>query len=150
MAGNSRLTVAAHALTWIELHHRREGGIATSERIAGSVNTNPVVIRRLLGRMRDAGLVHSRRGAEAGWVLARPLEDMTLRDVYEAIEPTPLFAVHRSEPNLDCPIGSGIRPVMRLAYARVEEAVRTELECITLADVLRDVLAGPDPTELEH
>ncbi|SEC10793.1 transcriptional regulator, BadM/Rrf2 family [Streptomyces sp. 2231.1] len=142
MAGNSQLTVAAHALTWIELHRRIGDGNATSEGIAGSVNTNPVVIRRLLGRMRDAGLVHSRRGAAAGWVLARPLEDITLRDVYEAIEPPPLFAMHRSDPNLGCPVGSGIQPAMRPVYTRIEEAVRTELDQITLADVLRDVLAS--------
>jgi Rrf2 family protein len=142
MAGNSQLTVAAHALAWIELNRRIGDRTATSEGVAGSVNTNPVVIRRLLGRMRDAGLVHSRRGTDAGWVLARPLEDITLRDVYEAIEPPPLFAMHRSEPNLGCPVGSGIQPAMRPVYDRVEQAVRTELARITLADVLRDVLAS--------
>lgn len=145
MAGNSKLAVAAHALVWIALHCRAGHEVATSEQIAGSVNTNPVVIRRLLGRMREAGLVCSRRGSDAGWRLLRPLESMTLRDVYEAIEPSPLFELHRAEPNPECPVGCGIKPAMRTVYDRAEEAVRAELGRVTLDEVLRDVLAVRGP-----
>ncbi|MFE7127654.1 Rrf2 family transcriptional regulator [Streptomyces sp. NPDC057617] len=140
MSANSRLTIAAHALAWMELNKRQGHEIATSEQIAESVNTNPVVIRRLLAELRRAGLVESRRGAGAGWMLARELESITLLDVYEAVEPGTLFAMHRATPNQECPVGFGIRPTMQGIYAGIEETVRGELARTTVAGVLRGVL----------
>lgn len=110
MSANSRLTIAAHALAWIGLYQRQGHEVATSEQIAASANTNPVVIRRLLGELRRSGLVESRRGVGAGWSLARELGSMTLLDVYEAVEPGPLFAMHRTTPDQGCVVGHGIQP----------------------------------------
>lgn len=124
MSANSRLTIAAHALAWIGLYQRQGNEVATSEQIAGSVNTNPVVIRRLLGDLRRAGLVESRRGAGAGWSLARELDAMTLLDVYEAVEPGPLFAMHRAQPDPECVVGSGIQPALQGIYEGIEETLR--------------------------
>src|SRR3954464_1984331 len=107
MSANSRLTIAAHALAWIGLYQRQGHEVATSEQIADSANTNPVVIRRLLGELRSAGLVHAQRGAGAGWMLARDLSEITLLDVYDAIESGPLFGMHRAEPNQNCVVGAG-------------------------------------------
>ncbi|MEV5453180.1 Rrf2 family transcriptional regulator [Streptomyces sp. H23] len=143
MSANSRLTIAAHALAWIGLYQRQGHEVATSEQIAASANTNPVVIRRLLGELRRAGLVESRRGMGAGWSLARELESMALLDVYEAVEPGPLFAMHRTAPDQGCVVGHGIQPAMRDVYEGVEETVRQELARVTLEDVLRNVLATP-------
>ena len=143
MSANSRLTIAAHALAWIGLYQRQGHEVATSEQIASSANTNPVVIRRLLGDLRRAGLVESRRGVGAGWTLARDLESMTLLDVYEAVEPGPLFALHRATPDPGCVVGHGIQPAMRRVYDGIEETLRRELARVTLQDVLQDVLAAP-------
>ncbi|MEV0161361.1 Rrf2 family transcriptional regulator [Nonomuraea fuscirosea] len=143
MSANSRLTIAAHALAWIGLYQRQGHEVATSEQIAPSANTNPVVIRRLLGDLRRAGLVESRRGVGAGWSLARDLESITLLDVYEAVEPGPLFALHRATPDPGCVVGHGIQPAMQRIYDGVEEALRRELARVTLEDVLQDVLAAP-------
>ena len=71
MAANSRLTIAVHALAWMALAQRRGLEQLTSDQVAASVNTNPVVIRRSLGDLRRAGLVEVRHGAGAGWRLAR-------------------------------------------------------------------------------
>ncbi|MEV5561113.1 Rrf2 family transcriptional regulator [Nonomuraea wenchangensis] len=143
MSANSRLTIAAHALAWVGLYQCQGHEVATSEQIASSANTNPVVIRRLLGDLRRAGLVESRRGVGAGWSLARDLESMTLLDVYEAVEPGPLFALHRSTPDQECVVGHGIQPAMQRIYDGIEETLRRELARVTLKDVLQDVLAAP-------
>ncbi|TDD49715.1 Rrf2 family transcriptional regulator [Nonomuraea terrae] len=143
MSANSRLTIAAHALAWIGLYQRQGHEVATSEQIATSANTNPVVIRRLLGELRKAGLVESRRGVGAGWAMARELGSITLLDVHQAVEPGPLFAMHRAAPDQDCVIGYGIQPAMQGIYEGIEETLRRELARVTLEDVLRDVLAAP-------
>jgi len=143
MSANSRLTIAAHALAWIGLYQRQGHPVATSEQIAGSANTNPVVIRRLLGELRAAGLVDSRRGVGAGWTLTRELAAITLLDVYDAIEPGPLFALHRAEPDAGCMVGRGIQPALHDIYAGIECTVRQELAKTTLEDVLQAVLAVP-------
>ena len=140
MSANSRLTVAAHTLTWIGLYQRRGNECATSEQIATSVNTNPVVIRRLLAELRKAGLADSRRGAGAGWTLSRELSAITLLDVYEAVESGPVFALHRSTPDPECVVGNGIGPALTTVYEGVEATLRKELAATTLEDLLQDVL----------
>lgn len=143
MAVSSRMTMAMHALTWMALTcPQRPGGIVTSDRIAASVNTNPVVIRRVLGGLREAGLVVSVRGQGAGVKLGRPPESITLKDVYEAVEPEPLIALHSAVPNQECPIGLGLPPVLQGAYGRAEDAMKEELAAISIADVLRKTIAA--------
>lgn len=143
MSGNSRYTVALHVLTWMALAARRGRHLVTSEQIANSVNTNPVFIRRVLGLLREAGLVVARRGAGAGWRLAAPPEQTTLDRVYDAVAAPdePLFALHHGTPNLECPVGRGIRPVLRGVYDGAERALRAELARVTLSDLLVDTLA---------
>jgi Rrf2 family protein len=141
MSANSRLTIAVHALTWLALAQRRGRDVLTSEQVAASINTNPVVVRRSLGDLRRAGLVQVRHGAGAGWSLARAPEQISLLDVHQAVEPEPLFAMHRKEPNLECPVGRSIRPALGHVYAEVEDAVRRQLRRTSIADVLRDVMA---------
>ncbi|WP_171168538.1 Rrf2 family transcriptional regulator [Streptomyces sp. I05A-00742] len=142
MSVSSRTTVAAHALAWMALVcPKRPDGIVTSDQIADSVNTNPVVIRRTLGSLRAAGLVDSQRGPRAGWRLSRAPESITLADVYMAVEPEPLIALHSTPPNQLCPVGRGIPPVLRKAYNRAEESMKAELSAVTVADVLRETMA---------
>lgn len=140
MAANSRLTVAVHALAWMALARRRGLEVLTSEQVAASINTNPVIIRRSLGDLRRAGLVQVRHGTGSGWSLAREPEEISLLDVYEAVEQEPLFALHHTEPNLECPVGKGIRPALGHFYTGVEEAVRRELARTTILEVLTRTL----------
>lgn len=137
---NSRLTVAVHALAWMALAQRRGLAVLTSDQVAASINTNPVIIRRSLGDLRRAGLVDVRHGAGAGWSLARDPERITLLDVYEAVERDPLFAMHHTEPNLECPVGKGIRPALGQVYDGIEHAVRQQMARTSIAEVLQQTL----------
>jgi DNA-binding IscR family transcriptional regulator len=140
MAANSRMTIAVHVLAWLALAQRRGREVLTSDEVAASVNTNPVIIRRSLGELRRAGLVEVRHGAGAGWSLARDPAQITLLEVHDAIGPEPLFGLHRTEPNLECPVGKGIRPALSQVYGGIDQAVRRELTAVSVAQVLSDTL----------
>ncbi len=140
MAANSRLTIAVHAPAWLALAQRRGRDVLTSDEVAASVNTNPVIIRRSLGDLRRAGLVEVRHGTGAGWSLARPAAAITVLEVYDAVEHEPLFALHHTEPNLECPVGLGIRPTLGRLYGGVEDVLRGELGRTSIEDVLRETL----------
>ena len=144
MSANSRMTIGAHVLTWMSLD-RQNNEVATSERIAESVNTNPVVIRRCLGDLRKAGLVRAKRGAGAGWTLTREPESISLLEVYLAMENGGPFGMHRTPPNADCPVGFGIRPALQQVYSGLEQQMQQYLTGTTIADLLRDVLAQQQP-----
>ncbi len=136
---NSRLTVAIHVLCL--LAHEQEGPV-TSDYIAGSVNTNPVVIRRLLAALRKAGIVRSQGGGQGGWVLERKPEKISLLDIYHLVSPGTVFALHHKQPNPRCPIGRSIQRGIGGYYQRAQKGMERELGKISIADVLGDVLAG--------
>jgi DNA-binding IscR family transcriptional regulator len=141
MSANSRLTLAVHTLTWMA-RYKDEYEFATSERMASSVHTNPVILRGLLGLMEKQHLVRVQRGSNAGWQLARKPEEITLLDVYQAVGPTTLFALHHTPPNPLCVIGNGITPVLEQVYAHAQGRLEQELACTTIADILRATLAA--------
>lgn len=142
MSANSRLTLAIHTLTLIADKQDVEGFL-TSERIAKSVNANPVVLRGLLGMMQKHHLVCVQRGCDAGWKLARQPEEITLLDVHHAVKPEPLFALHHTPPNPRCNIGCSIGPVLEEVYADTQRAMEQELAQTTIADVLHRTQVTP-------
>lgn len=141
MTANSKLTTAVHALCWLELSRRRGVEVLSSERVAASLDSHPVLVRRCLGELKTAGLVTSTRGPGAGWSLAKSAEEITMLDVYVALGEREVFALHPHEPNLDCPVGYGIRPVLGEVYDDIGRAVEGRLASRTIRAVLDETLA---------
>ena len=133
---SSRFTMAIHMFACIDTFKDRK---MTSDFMAGSIGTNPVIIRKLLQKLKAAGLITVSRGT-GGVEVTRPLEEITFLDIYKAVECTPeeeLFHFHEN-PNPLCPVGRNIHHVLDDKLERVQAAMEKELAAITLADVKRD------------
>jgi Rrf2 family protein len=137
MSTNSRYAVSVHILTLLALTPDEP---QTSEYIAASVNTHPAFIRRLLGTLRLAQLVHSQPGTNGGWQLTRDAATITLRDVYEATKEQALFSLHHSRPNPLCPVGKHIQAVLEETTSGAEQALIQELAQTSIAMMLQRVL----------
>jgi Rrf2 family protein len=118
----------------------------TSEYIAGSVNTNPVVIRRLLGLLRRAGFVSSQGGVGGGWELAKVPEHITLADVRRAVNEGSPFSLHNQPPNPACPIGRHIQGALTDVYYEAEKALEDRLALTTVHQLLQSVQGRQKPT----
>lgn len=110
-----------------------------SECIAASVNTNAVVIRRLLGQLNQANLVTSQTGAAGGTRLARRPSDISLCEIYKAVTCGEVFALHAKSPSQDCPIGKNIEAVLCNLQKEIEKTVGEKLGQFTLASVIEMV-----------
>ncbi|MCO7176392.1 Rrf2 family transcriptional regulator [Sporolactobacillus kofuensis] len=134
---NTRVAVAIHILALIASKPHED---LPSDYIASSVNTNPVVIRRILGMLKKEGLIRTTAG-KAGASLTRPSSEITLLDVFRAVEPKDsLFAVHEN-PNPHCPVGKGIRSVLDRAFSEAQDALERNLSGETIEDILQDLFA---------
>jgi Rrf2 family protein len=137
---NSRFTVAVHLLTLLSVARETEpDSPVTSEFAAHSVSTNPVVVRRILGNLRRAGLVRSQPGPSGGWQLDREPATVSLRDVYRAVEDEQLFSMHRQPPSTACPVGRNIQRALQGYFQEAEQAMESALGGRSIADVVLDV-----------
>lgn len=136
MNTNSRFAVAIHILTLMA--YRRET-MLTSEYIARSVTTHPVVIRRVLGELRRAGLVTSHCGNGGGWRLTRPAEEITLKDAYDAIKEGVFFRLPPQKPDPCCFIGYTIEQALTGYFEEAEAAMERQFAQTTIAAVLERI-----------
>jgi len=134
MSTNSRFAVAVHVLTLMAWSSEEP---LKSEQVAESVNTNPVVIRRMLCELAEAGLVVSQTGSLGGSRLASDPAKTTLLDVYQALECGGVFSLHRQPPSRECPVGVNIETVLGDVLMEVDTAVEAVLAKITISDVVQ-------------
>ena len=134
---NSRLALATHILALLAIENKDEP--TTSEYLAHSASTNPVVIRRILGDLRKAGLVNAQPGAGGGASLARSPEEITLQEIYGAVGDTELFSLGSRKPNPTCICGRNLQPVLTNVFEQVEHAVEATLAGISLAQIADEV-----------
>jgi Rrf2 family protein len=126
--------MALHVL--LHMSERREA--TTSESLAPMMKTNPVVLRRTLAGLRDAGMVRSEKGHGGGWSLSRKLEEMTLADVYHALGKTTLFGIGHREPKPRCLLEQAVNRAVSATLAEAEALVLARFQSISVADVLAD------------
>jgi Rrf2 family protein len=134
MNTNQRFAISIHALTLLA----SSSDPLTSEMIASSVDTNPVVIRRTMASLREYGLVNSKPGAHGGWRLLREPKQIVLSDVYRSLSEEDVLAIH-SHPNKYCPVGGNISGVLRAVFDDAQSELEKALGKYTVADVLKDV-----------
>ncbi|MBP3793407.1 MAG: Rrf2 family transcriptional regulator [Ruminococcus sp.] len=133
----SKFTAAVHILTCIDVF----GGQmrVTSDFLSGSTGVNAVIVRGVLGQLRNAGIVETRQGS-GGAHLAKALDEITLYDIYKAvdcIDDEGLFHFHEN-PNVDCPVGRNIHKAMDGRLKAAQAALENELKSTTLAQVVAD------------
>ena len=130
---SSRFTIAVHILTCID--YFADEYTITSDFLAGSVGVNPVIIRQVILQLKAAGLVDVVRG-KTGITLSRELEDITLYDVYEAVESVKgkLFRFHEN-PNPKCPVGKNIHSVLDGKLNDIQATLEDKMRTITMKDV---------------
>lgn len=134
---SSRFTIAVHILICIETF--KEDYKITSDFLASSVNVNPVVIRRLLQQLKKAGIINVKRGS-GGAYIEKPLDEITLLDVYNAVECIDngnLFHFHEN-PNSRCPVGRNIHSVLDRRLDSIQQAMEREMSSVTLQDIVDD------------
>lgn len=136
MSANSQFSMAVHILALLA-----EAGDDNlkSDQIARSVNTNPVVIRRVLGQLNNAGLVVSQTGAFGGTKLAKPPDSISLREIYRAVPCGEVFALHGRAPDQDCPVGRNIEAVLCELQKEIDRSVAEKLGELSLDMILAKV-----------
>ena len=139
---SSRFTIALHIFTCVETF--KDDCKVTSDFLASSINTNPVIIRKILSQLKNAGLITVARGT-GGIAPTRPISEITFYDVYQAIEPVEngdLFHFHEA-PNPECPVGRNIHSLLDDELKAIQGAMEAEMKKYTVADLdtgLKEIL----------
>jgi Rrf2 family protein len=147
---NTRFAVATHILAYLA---HAQGQPVSSEVLAGSAGTHPVVVRRLISALRTAGLVRTQLGPGGGALLARQPASMSLLDVFEAMrEPEPdLFAVGSTNPNAGCNLGRVMQHTLEDLFGNAEQAMRHALAAVSLEQITQQLAARlPQDFDPDH
>lgn len=134
----SRFTIGVHIIAALE-YFKNEYNV-TSGFLAGSVGVNPVLIRNIMGELKDAGLIEISQG-KTGIDLAKPIEKISFYDIYKAldcVEENGLFHFHEN-PNMNCPVGKNIHKTMDERLAGIQNSMESEMKKISVGDVYNDI-----------
>lgn len=128
---NARFQIAIHILTLLD---KAEGELLSSDYIAGSLNTNPALVRKEISNLRNHGLIDSKEGKNGGYALGLPANKISLAYVFKTVRTTPILGASKNEPNPACPVGRQITQNITKLYEDVDVAILNKLETITLAN----------------
>ena len=135
MATNFQFSVAVHILAGLA----KAGKPVTSGYIAKSVNTSPSFVRRVLARLSHAGLAKTATGKAGACWLGRNPKDITLLDVYRAVEAPRAFAIHDYPESPACPVSRRIKTALGSALDQVQEGMDSGLRDIRITDILAEI-----------
>ncbi len=139
-ATNTQFAVAVHMLAALGNH---QSGSCSSTYLAGSVNATPSFVRRILTMLVDAGLVKTTRGANGCCCLTRPPQEVTLLDIYRAVNPPKVFALHDYPKQERCSISCRMKKVMGGVLDEAQEQMEASLGNRTLSDLISQLQAQP-------
>lgn len=131
MKRDSRLSSVLHAL----LHMAEHDGPMTSDQLADCMRTNPVVVRRTMGLLREAGFVSSERGHSGGWRIEADFAKLTLQQLYKALGEPTVFAIGNRHETPDCLVEQSVNAVLDDAFAQAEALLLERFASVTLADL---------------
>lgn len=137
LQGNSRFAVGVHALALATIaQEMRKGRPVTSNAIAATVGVHPVHVRRVMGSLREAGLVTSQPGPTGGWALVRDPKQITLYDIYLAVQPELPFDLPAGTPDACCRFAPSLPQALAGAMDAARQALQQHLNSVTLDHVL--------------
>jgi Rrf2 family protein len=136
MAVNTQFSIAVHILAGLGC---RNGRHTTSSELAMSVNTSPSFVRRTLSKLSKAGLVETATGKAGACWLAKKPEQISLRDVYRAVDAPKVFAIHAYANQKACPVSCNIKKALDHALTRTQKAMEKSLDDISLAQIIADI-----------
>jgi len=128
---NSRFAVSMHILTLLEAAPNE---LVSSDYLAGSININPVLVRKEISNLKKHGLVESKEGKSGGFMLAKPAKQIRISEVYEAVRQAPILGKVKNKPNPSCEVGKQIGKHLDNLFADAEQALVKSLGQQTLAD----------------
>lgn len=135
MRNDTRLSRMLHVLIHMSRHDRP----ATSDTIAQMLNANPVVIRRTMALLKEKGYVRSEKGHRGGWSLAKPLADITLLDIHEALGSSSIFAIGLATDHPECLVEQAVNSALTEAFNAAQALLLSRLESVTLEHLASDV-----------
>lgn len=135
MPTDNRLSRMLHVL----IHMDHIGAPVTSETISRMLDTNPVVIRRTMAGLKAAGYLSSEKGHGGGWTLARPLDEVTLRDIHLALGSPRVFAIGLADDDPRCLVERAVNDALKDAMSEAEQRLLTRFGEVTIGALSRDV-----------
>lgn len=134
MRNDTRLSRMLHVL----IHMARHDQPATSDTIAQMLGTNPVVVRRTMALLKKQGYVRSEKGHRGGWTLAKPLAEMTLLDIHQALGSSSLFAIGLSTDHPQCLVEQAVNAALTEAFDAAQALLIDRLGSVTLDQLAND------------
>lgn len=136
MAVNTQFSIAVHILASLAYRCDRD---TTSANLAMSVNTSPSFVRRVLSRLSKAGLVETATGKAGACWLAQDAKQISLLDIYQAVDAPRAFSIHCYAEQRACPVSSNIKSALDKALGKTQKAMEACLDGISLAQIVADV-----------